>query len=650
MTRLLTHGYDGVRRWFKGVRRDKAKMQKVGFPWCDNGHWRAVYADVNRCEVEFMDSLRTIDTPLNEMERRVCNSVIDLFRSEWARCGVEGFLDGQPPLRASKWTVQRATIAHVPRQQDAYNCGMYAYRYLEHRLQGAMVDYKSVNMPLHRKVFLLELLAGRPLRTFMPSLSQPEDLLRYQLALDQLRGRITSSWSYTLGGVYVAPTFELREEQAPRPEGGPEADSKRTSGDGPGTVLIPNPDGATCCARLPSGPCGSTKHASWFYRAEACMGRRVWAGSEHPCVQTSDSEWKRYDPNSETAELELMSWLCGVPKAEPFTEEGKGRGLRLKAGETMRRGEILGVALGTGLYPRAAHDARLRENRACHARRQAAVYNVQIHGWVLTCPSGEGVMLMNESTMRNVQMVEIADIVLPDSWGTLAATGAVMAFVALEDAPGQSVQKGYGDAYEGVVLSTDYGLDYEGTRKLVGYDRPTISAAAPPLLNKEEEGALPEQLLRMVGGTDSPNFHAMIKWGGVLDHAGAAGATGDPNKCRECGHALAGPDAHHAASSRGQQQSAAVVLGNGVGGDECGPARSDEKSVRQNDWVRQKVRHLRMSSGPAFNGEGCDAESVGAAKRRGQDVAEECAPQFGSTTRTSSFSEGEHEEGKARIG
>ena len=57
-----------------------------------------------------------------------------------------------------------------------------------------------------------------------------------------------------------------------------------------------------------------------------------------------------------------------------------------------------------------------------------------------------------------------------------------------------------------------------------------------------------------------------------------------------------------------------------------------------------------MSSGPAFNGEGCDAESVEAAKRRGQDVAEECAPQFGSTTRTSSFSEGEHEEGKARIG
>ena len=608
MTRLLTHGYDGVRRWFKGVRRDKAKMQKVGFPWCDNGHWRAVYVDVNRHVVEFMDSMCTIDTPLNELERRVCVSVIDLFRSEWARCGVEGFLDGQPPLRASKWTVQRATIAHVPRQQDAYNCGMYAYRYLEHRLQGAMVDYKSVNMPLHRKVFLLELLAGRPLRTFYPSLSQPEAFLRYQLALDELRGRITSSWLYSFGGVHVAPTFELREEQAPRPEGGPEADSKRTSGDGPGTVLIPNPDGATCCARLPSGPCGSTKHASWFYRAEACMGRRVWAGSEHPCVQTSDSEWKRYDPNSETAELELMSWLCGVPKAEPFTEEGKGRGLRLKAGETMRRGEILGVALGTGLYPRAAHDARLRENRACHARRQAAVYNVQIHGWVLTCPSGEGVMLMNESTMRNVQMVEIADIVLPDSWGTLAATGAVMAFVALEDAPGQSVQKGYGDAYEEVVLSTDYGLDYEGTRKLVGYDRPTISAAAPPLLNKEEEGALPEQLLRMVGGTESPNFHAMIKWGGVLDHAGPAGATGDPNKCRECGHALAGPDAHHAASSRGQQQRAAVVLGKGVGG----PARSDEKSVRQNDWVRGG--HERMSSGPAFN--------VGAAKALEQPKGE----------------------------
>jgi len=247
-------------------------------------------------------------------------------------------------------------------------------------------------------------------------------------------------------------------------------------------------------------------------------------------------------------------------------------------------------------------------------------------------------------------MVEIADIVLPDSWGTLAATGAVMAFVALEDAPGQSVRTDYGDAYEEVVLSTDYGLDYEGTRKLVGYDRPTISAAAPLLLNKEEEGALPEQLLRMVGGTESPNFHAMIKWGGVLDHTGTAGATGDPNKCRECGHALAGPDAHHAASSRGQQQSAAVVLGKGVGGDECG-----RKSVRQNDWVRRKVRHKRMSSGPAFNGEGCDgegcdAESVEAAKRRGQDVAEECAPQFGSTTRTSSFSEGEHEEGEARIG
>ena len=209
-------------------------------------------------------------------------------------------------------------------------------------------------------------------------------------------------------------------------------------------------------------------------------------------------------------------------------------------------------------------------------------------------------------------MVEIANIEIPDSWGTLAATGAVMAFVALEDAPGQSVRTDYGDAYEVVVLSTDYGNDYEGTRELVGYDRPTISAAAPPLLNKEEEGALPEQLLRMVGGTESPNFRAMIKWGGVLDHAGAAGATGDPNKCRECGHALAGPDAHHAASSRGQQQSAAVVLGNGVGGD-----------VRQNDWVRQNVRHKRMSSGPAFNGEGCDAEgcdaeSVEAAKRRGQ--------------------------------
>ena len=68
MTRLLTHGYDGVRRWFKGLRREKRKIQKVGIPWYADGHWRAVYADVNRCEVEFMDSLRTIDTPLTEME------------------------------------------------------------------------------------------------------------------------------------------------------------------------------------------------------------------------------------------------------------------------------------------------------------------------------------------------------------------------------------------------------------------------------------------------------------------------------------------------------------------------------------------------------------------------------------------------------
>ena len=217
---LLHRSNEELSRQFRRLRSEGARISRFAWPYVKDGHWVAFYVDLHPNNVNqghgrghvpptndtgtpappifhAMDSLDIrVDGALRTEFQHIFERLVRFLEFEAQRHGDTVF--GAVPS-AGEWTTRQMSIGvhpplttpHCPtrnrvhvsctrleprntgddavRQQDSYNCGVLAFRWIEQRVCNSVITYTTLDVTYLRVLLQVELLRGKPMRLIDPS-------------------------------------------------------------------------------------------------------------------------------------------------------------------------------------------------------------------------------------------------------------------------------------------------------------------------------------------------------------------------------------------------------------------------------------------------------------------------------------------------
>lgn len=137
---LSSSGYDKVRRWTKRAKVDVFSLDYMIVPIHLGMHWTCAVVDFTDQKIDYYDSL---------LGSHDCFSILReyLQKESLDKKGVEFDL--------SKWQDRR--LEDIPRQENGYDCGVFACQIAEHVSRKGELSYTQANMPELRLQMIWEI-------------------------------------------------------------------------------------------------------------------------------------------------------------------------------------------------------------------------------------------------------------------------------------------------------------------------------------------------------------------------------------------------------------------------------------------------------------------------------------------------------------
>ncbi|KAK3933235.1 Sentrin-specific protease 1 [Frankliniella fusca] len=132
---LFAHGIAGYKADLK-TKIDFGTYDNVIVPFCNNDHWSLVFVDVNKKKITAYDSLK-----------RKHHGVLELLKRYFEEVG--------------SWSTGHAEAEDIPRQSNAYDCGVFICMYAKCLAQGENMKFSQEVMPHLRCVLAYEVLTSK---------------------------------------------------------------------------------------------------------------------------------------------------------------------------------------------------------------------------------------------------------------------------------------------------------------------------------------------------------------------------------------------------------------------------------------------------------------------------------------------------------
>ncbi|XP_010149139.1 PREDICTED: sentrin-specific protease 2-like, partial [Eurypyga helias] len=140
--KLISGGYNNVRRWTRGV--DLFKMDLILVPVHLETHWTLVVIDVKEKTVRYFDSA-------GQDGDSICQTLLQYLKQEsQEKRNLE--------LISSEWTIHSMQPHEIPQQMNGSDCGVFVCKYADFISQEKPMTFTQSHMPYFRKMMVWEII------------------------------------------------------------------------------------------------------------------------------------------------------------------------------------------------------------------------------------------------------------------------------------------------------------------------------------------------------------------------------------------------------------------------------------------------------------------------------------------------------------
>ncbi|XP_068026772.1 sentrin-specific protease 2-like [Melanerpes formicivorus] len=140
--RLVSGGYEGVRRWTRGL--DIFQKDIILVPIHLGIHWALVVIDVRRKTISYYHSL-------GQRGMKICQALLQYLQEESrSRRGLE--------LASAEWALHSMGAQEIPQQRNQSDCGVFLCKYAESICRDRAITFSQRHMPSFRKKMVWEIL------------------------------------------------------------------------------------------------------------------------------------------------------------------------------------------------------------------------------------------------------------------------------------------------------------------------------------------------------------------------------------------------------------------------------------------------------------------------------------------------------------